>query len=53
VPLAESLEQEQPLVKVRPTDPEWILLTLLGAGDEAVERHGDVHPQLAHRMLLF
>jgi hypothetical protein len=35
--LAKRLERHQPPVKLLAADPEWILLTLVGPGDEAVE----------------
>src|SRR5512132_33664 len=52
VALAECPERNHPLVKLLSSDPEWILLALLGTGDVAVERYRDVHLELAHRMLL-
>ena len=36
-------------MQLQPADPEWIRRTLLGTGDEAVQRHRHVQPELAHR----
>jgi hypothetical protein len=50
--LAERLERHHPLVKLLPSDPEPVLLALVGTGDVAVERHRNAQLELAHRMLL-
>src|SRR5204863_5671258 len=39
--LTPDLERKHPLVEAHPTDAERILDALIGAGDEAVERHRD------------
>jgi hypothetical protein len=52
VGLAERLERDEPLVELHPNCSEWILLALVRPGDEAVERHRDAQPQLAHRSSL-
>jgi hypothetical protein len=36
-------------VELHPSDPEWMLCTLVRPGDEAVERHRDAQPHIAHR----
>jgi hypothetical protein len=52
VALAERLERDQPTVEFLTADPERMLLRLVRAGDEAVDRHRDGQLQLAHRSSL-
>src|SRR5438477_526859 len=42
VALAERLERHQPLVELLTANPERMLQALVGTGDIAIERHGDV-----------
>jgi hypothetical protein len=49
VALAERFERYQPIVEPLTADSERMLRALLGTGDIAVERHGDVQLELAHR----
>src|SRR4029450_8122765 len=49
VALAERSERDEPTVELLTTDAERMLRALVGTGDVAVERHGDVQLELAHR----
>jgi hypothetical protein len=52
VALTERLETDKPGVQLLTADPKRMFWRLLRAGDEAVDRHGDVQLQLAHRFSL-
>src|SRR4029453_6938563 len=49
VALAEPFSRYQQIVELLTADSERVLRALVGTGDVAVERHGDVQLELAHR----
>src|SRR6266516_2473089 len=49
VALAERSERNQPIVELLTADSERMLRALVGTGDVAVKRHGDVQLERAHR----
>jgi hypothetical protein len=49
---APHLEREDPLVQLQAADAERVLLTLVGTGDEPIQRHRQLEPERAHRTLL-
>jgi hypothetical protein len=46
-----TLEPEDPLVQLHAADAERVLLALVGAGHETVQRHRQVEPERGHRSL--
>jgi Predicted integral membrane protein (DUF2269) len=48
VGLTESLQWNQPFMKLHPSDPERVLLTLVRFSVKAIERHRDGYLQSAH-----